>query len=196
MREPMTQAQPDNDLLDRIREGDRGAFATLFGRYGVSLVQYATTIVKDADEAQDIVQQLFVQLWVKRAELLISTSLKSYLYRAVHNGSLNKIRQHAVKESYAGDPVYTGGSAAASAAQRMESKEVSEAVERAIAELPEQCRNIFRLSRFEELKYQQIADRMGLSVKTVENQMGKALKHMRGRLKEFMVILFYCLLNL
>jgi RNA polymerase sigma-70 factor (family 1) len=183
------QQYTDTQLVDNIRQGDIKSFELLFNQYAQHLVRYATTIVKDTDEAEDIVQQLFVGVWAKKEVLEVNTSIKSYLYKSVYNSSLNKIKQQTVKESYAEYFNYVSDGTTAGAAVEIERKETDSAIQQAIEELPEQCRIIFKMSRFEQLKYQQIADQMGLSVKTVENQMGKALKHMRVRLKDYITIL-------
>jgi RNA polymerase sigma-70 factor (ECF subfamily) len=179
----------DTEIVDNIRKGDSRCFELLFNQYARHLVRYAATIVKDPDEAEDIVQQLFVSIWAKKEQLEVNTSLKSYLYRSTHNSSLNKLKQQAVKESYATYFTYVSDGVTAGTEAQMEGKETDAAIRQAIEELPEQCRIIFRMSRFEQLKYQQIADQMGLSVKTVENQMGKALKHMRLKLKDYITLL-------
>jgi RNA polymerase sigma-70 factor (ECF subfamily) len=179
----------DSDIWSRIRSGDERSFGQAFKTYAGDLVRYATTILKNSDDAEDIVQQLFVNLWNKKETIDVSASLKSYLYKAVYNSSLNRIRQETVKESYATHAGRSSDQYAPDAAQQVAVKEVSREIEKAISELPEQCRLIFRMSRFEQLKYQQIADQLELSVKTVENQMGKALKHMRERLKGYMMLI-------
>lgn len=189
------QQHTDIELVHKIREGDVKSFERVFNQYAESLVRYAETILKNTYEAEDVVQQLFVQFWAKRETVEINTSLKSYLYRATHNSSLNKIKQQGVKENYAAYYTYVGNHVAGSAAQYVEGKEVSEAIGAAIEELPEQCRKVFKMSRFGHLKYQQIADELGISVKTVENQMGKALKHMRVRLKDYIAMVLVYLMN-
>lgn len=188
------QQYSDTALIDQIRQGDNKSFELLFNLYSKNLVRYAATIVKDQDEAEDIVQQLFVGIWTKKETLDVNSSLKSYLYKSVYNSSLNKIKQQTVKDSYAVYFTYVADGTAAGAAAEMERKETDLRIQQAIDDLPEQCGIIFRMSRFEQLKYQQIADQMGLSVKTVENQMGKALKHMRERLKDYITILIIYLL--
>lgn len=182
----------DSDIWSRIKSGDEKVFGEVFNAWAGDLVRYAATIVKNADDAEDIVQQLFVNIWNKKETMDVNTSLKSYLYRAVYNSSLNRIRQVAVKESYVTYAGQVSDPYAPDAAQHVAMKEVSSEIEKAISELPEQCRLIFKMSRYDQLKYQQIADQLELSVKTVENQMGKALKHMRERLKGYlsMVILW------
>ena len=189
------QQYTDTELVGKIRQGESKAFELVFNLYGESLVRYAATIVKTMDEAEDVVQHLFVSIWAKKESFEISTSLKNYLYKAVYHSCLNKIKQVNVRQDYAVYYSQVANDHAAAATQELERKEVYAVVEKAIDELPEQCRLIFRMSRFEQLKYQEIADKLGLSVKTVENQMGKALKHMRLRLKDYMYILIIYFLN-
>ncbi|MES2559091.1 MAG: RNA polymerase sigma-70 factor [Bacteroidota bacterium] len=190
------QPQTDSELILNIRAGDIRSFERMFNLYAENLVRYATTIVKNSDDAEDIVQQLFVTLWDKKGIPDAGGSLKSYLYRSVYNSSLNKLKQVKVRESYAADSNYVSDGHAASANEVLEHKETAHRIEAAIEELPEQCRLIFRMSRIEQLRYQEIADQLGLSVKTVEAQMGKALKHMRVRLKDYVpAIIIYLLFN-
>jgi RNA polymerase sigma-70 factor, ECF subfamily len=183
----------DNQLIEDIRSGDTRSFERVFTLYAESLVRYAITIVKDLDDAEDIVQQLFVSIWEKKGIPDINTSLKSYLYRSVHNSALNKLKQLKVKEGYASHVNYVSDGLTAGANVVVEQKETAAIIEHAMNELPEQCRKIFRMSKLEQLKYQHIADELGISIKTVENQMGKALKHMRERLKDLivLVIIYY-----
>lgn len=189
------QLPNDNQLIENIRKGDVRSFERVFNLYAEDLVRYATTIVKDPDDAEDIVQHLFVSIWEKKGIPEISTSLKSYLYRSIHNTSLNKLKQIKVKESYVAHINYVSDGLTSGANALVEQKETAAIIEQAMNELPEQCRKIFSMSRMEQLKYQEIADQLGLSVKTVENQMGKALKHMRERLKDYIVILIVYYLN-
>lgn len=182
----------ESDKILKIREGDIGSFEQVFHSHCKELVRYANTILKNTDEAEDIVQQLFVNLWQKRESLQVNTSIRSYLYRAVHNNCLNRIQQLSVQQTYTAYLGYAGEQHSAPASAAVQQKEVEKAIEEAMEKLPEQCRKIFKLSRQEGMKYQQIADELNLSVKTVENQMGKALKHMREQLKDYLpgVILF------
>lgn len=186
------QQHTESQIVLRLKQGDQSAFAEVFNSYSESMVRYAFTLLKDQDDAEDIIQQLFVQLWTKRETLEVTSSLKSYLYRSVHNSCLNKIKQIGVRERYVSAVQQTDTGTAAAASQLMERKEIAHAIEAAMNELPEQCRKVFRMSRFDQLKYQQIADELGISVKTVENQMGKALKHMRSKLQHLVpAILLY-----
>jgi RNA polymerase sigma-70 factor (family 1) len=137
-----------------------------------------------------VVQNVFCRIWEKRGQLKTDGSIKAYLYRAVHNESLNYLKHQKVKASF---QVYYAGEMEQqhdNASKKVLTAELEKHITDAMNELPQQCRIIFQMSRFEQLKYQQIADEMGLSIKTIENQMGKALKLMRLKLAEFLTLLF------
>ena len=161
----------------------------LFKTYYGPLCQYAYSFLRDKDEAEEVVQNAFVNIWDKRDELAIQSSVKSYLYRMVRNASLNVIKHQRVKkvheshEKALGEPIHEGTD------QALIASELEKRIANAMRSLPEQCRLVFQLSRFEELKYAEIADQLNISVKTVENHMGKALRLMREQLKDYLPLL-------
>lgn len=185
MKESETRAQ--------IKQGSETAFEMLFNDYYVPLVNYSNTLVRDKEDAEDIVQQVYISVWQKRTEIDKIDSLRNYLYRAVHNSSLNRIKQRTVRSDYAKEQMYV-------ITNRQETsiiqKELQQKIEKSIEKLPEQCAKVFKMSRFEELKYQEIALALNISVKTVENHMGKALKLMREMLKEYLPVVLIILYNL
>lgn len=176
----------DPDIVEALRQGNQKAMESLFKSYYQRLCSYAHTFLKDSDEAEEAVQQVFIQLWERRERMEINTSLQSYLFRAVRNTSLNKIKHGKVRQIYA-EEVKSLHAQAEPATTITFANELQKQIHSAIESLPEQCRLIFKLSRFEELKYAEIATQLGISVKTVENQMGKALKIMREKLQEYMI---------
>ena len=158
----------------------------LFRLHYGPLCGFALGYLKDKDQAEDIVQELFSRLWQDREGLSIQTSVKSYLFAAVRNRCLNAL---AVKKRML--PL-DDGMEAVPAGEEPEENELSERMARvqaAIEALPTERRKVFRLSRNEGLKYHQIAERLEISVKTVENQMGKALKSLREELADLMPVL-------
>lgn len=172
--------------IQDFKAGTIETFEEVFHAYYKALVVYARTILKDTDEAEDIVQQVFITIWEKRSSMEVHTSLRALLYKSVHNACLNKIKQQAVRTKYAADAQHNIPKMAAD--DGIQQKELQKSIEMALSTLPEQCGRIFRMSRFDQLKYQEIADQLGLSVKTVENQMGKALKIMKEQLKDYLPI--------
>lgn len=178
----------DENKIENAWMNDERAFEQLFKTHYQSLCRRAYTLLNDMDEAEETVQQVFITVWEKRNEMQVQESIKSYLFKSVHNASLNRIKHnqvkmrfvHAEQIRYEAEPPVTE----ISLANELQSR-ISEAIET----LPEQCRMVFKLSRFEEMKYAEIAAHLGISIKTVENQMGKALKILRNLLKDYMVIL-------
>jgi len=168
---------------------DDTVFEQLFKTHYAALHAYAQVIVKDEDIAEEIVQGMFLKFWEKRENLQIS-AIKAYLYKCVYHDSLNYIRQEQTKNRYQEFTVHTMNTEHEPASLKVELSELQTHLRNALNELPEQCRTIFQMSRFEELKYREIADQLGLSIKTVENQMGKALKILRFKLADFMVVVF------
>lgn len=160
-------------------------FELIFKELYKPLVRYCCTIITDRQDAEDIVQHVFVALWQKVESIEINTSIKSYLYKMVHNTSLNRLKHNQVKLKY---QELANTSHLNIVYQENEGTELKKQIELSLEKLPEQCRKIFMMSRFEGLKYQQIADTLGLSIKTIENQMGKALKIMRENLKDYITI--------
>ncbi len=176
----------EQHVLSALRDNKESALEMLFRTYYTSLCRYAYTFLRDKDEAEEVVQQTFLGVWDKRHGLTIQTSIKSYLYTMVRNSCLNFIKHERVKqvhEVYAksqGEPLSNPPSDTLMAAE-LESK-----IYESMKALPEQCRIVFQLSRFEQLSYAEIAEQLNISVKTVENQIGKALKIMRSQLKEYL----------
>ena len=171
---------------EALRRGDEAAFDAVFRKYYAPLCHYAVGLTNgDPDEAEDMVQQSFVKLWEKRTSLDITWSVKSYLYKMVHNAALNKIRHQKTKNKYHQLIVQPLENAHEMPEDTL--PELREKLQRALQDLPPQCRNIFELSRFEELKYREIAEQLQISIKTVETQMGKALRLMRVHLADYLV---------
>ncbi len=161
-------------------------FEEVFKAHFKNLYGYALTIVKDDIHAEEIVQQVFFKLWEKREKLNIQQSVQAYLYRAVHNECLNYLKHQKVKQAYQAYAKHTMQEGTDNNIRTMIGKELETKISEALERLPEQCRTIFQMSRFEQLKYREIADKLNLSIKTIENQMGKALKIMRMHLVEYL----------
>lgn len=178
-------------MMTQVVTGDLNTFEMVFRDYYKPLVRYGNTFLKDSDETEDIVQQVFVSLWEKRTQLDIHTSIRAVLYKSVQNACLNKIKHLKVRSVYAED--WKATQQVEETSDSVQVNELNDRIHLAINSMPEQCGRIFKMSRFEQLRYQEIADELGLSVKTVENQMGKALKIVREELKDYLplLILFF-----
>lgn len=177
------------DHFKALKEGDETAFGMIFKSHYNGLCNYAFSFLLDRDEAEEIVQAAFINIWEKKENINIESSLKSYLYRAVRNSCLNALKHARIKKKHADETAFTADRSHESVSQAVISEELDQKIGDAMMALPEQCRLIFKMSRFEELKYAEIADQLNISVKTVENQIGKALKIMREQLKEYLPVL-------
>lgn len=195
MRKKLNPLQlSEQEYWQLISEGDKTAFEHVFKTWYQPLCNYGCSVIKDMDEAEEIVQNVFFNIWNKRQSLGITTSIKSYLYRAVHNDCLNRIKHGKVRTMYAEDYRSRMNGGFEDSVSLIDAKELNKRINEAIDELPEQCGLVFRLSRFEQLKYSEIADQLDISVKTVENHMGKALRILRESLKEYLptvILLFF-----
>lgn len=164
------------------------SFEQLFKLHYKALHAYANVILRDQDTAEEIVQGMFLKFWEKRELLNVQTSLKAYLYKCVYHDSLNYLKHQKIKTKYQDFAAYTMNGQHEPASSKVELTELELKLQEALNQLPEHCRTIFQMSRFEELKYREIAEQLGLSIKTVENQMGKALKILRLKLADFITI--------
>lgn len=174
----------DTEIIGRIRNGDKGQFESLFRSSYVSLVRYAKTLIKDHDASEEIVQDLFFRLWKDREKLNIESSLNGYLFRSVHNRCLHYIDHNKVVERHAHEMSTLQEEYPESPSDILHYKELQEKIAAILERLPERCGQIFCMSRFEGLKYTEIAEKLSVSVKTVEANMGKALKEFRKELQE------------
>jgi RNA polymerase sigma-70 factor (ECF subfamily) len=174
----------DTEIIGRIRKGDVGQFESLFRSSYVSLVRYAKTLIKDHDTAEEIIQDLFFRLWQDREKIKIESSLTGYLFRSVHNRCLHYIEHNRVVERHEKEMSYRQTESQESPSDILHYKELQARIARILERLPERCGKIFYMSRFEGLKYTEIAEKLSVSVKTVESNMGRALKEFRKELKE------------
>lgn len=159
-----------------------------------ALFRYAFTMLHDNIMAEEIVHLVFLKLLDRNGPIVIHTSLKAYLYRSVNNECLNYIKHQKVKRAFEVKASKTMSTKTETPLVKFQYEELEQQVKEAIGELPEQCRTIFQMSRFEELKYAEIANQLDLSIKTVETQMSRALKKLRIRLADYLPILVWHLL--
>ena len=171
----------DSELLDRLRRDDRAAFDEIFRAWYSRLVGFGETILNDRAEAEEVVQDVMLGLWRARHTLSSGSSPQAYLFRATRNRALNQIRHRKVQQRKAHlleveDSVPALGDAG------LAEREIRQALDAALNQLPPRCREVFELSRNQGLSYNEIAETLEISVKTVEAQMSKALRVLRERL--------------
>lgn len=178
------KTQNEKELFRQLKEGSEPAFETIFNHYYAPLCLFAQQILRDDQKAEEVVQDSFVNLWGKRENIQVESSLKYYLFRSVKNHCLNQIQHLKIREKYA-EKVKESFDQDLHDADYFIEVGLSRKIEKSIEALPEKRRQIFKMSREEGLKYKEIADQLNLSVKTVETQMGLALKQLRDMLKDY-----------
>ena len=174
-----------------LKAGNAKVYELLFQQFYRPLCQYAYSIIHNQDETEDIVQEIFCKLWEQREKIEIHTSTKSYLYRMVHNACLNRIKQTELQYEHHEQIAYLSASDYNNVEKTMENKELRHKINLAVASLPERCREAFLLSRMQHLSYAEIAQKMQISSNTVETQIVKALKTLRLKLKDCLLLLLY-----
>ena len=173
--------EEEKKLLDLLKQGNPAGLNGLFKAYFRLVCTVSYRMTNDQQTAEDIGQEVFMQLWKKRKDLNITVSVKSYLTRAASNKTLNFIRDQKIKLSGAEEPLAEdfGGTTDAEFEGTVELKAK---IAESIKELPDRCRMVFLLSRDQEMSYREIAEALDISIKTVENQISKALKILRIKL--------------
>jgi RNA polymerase sigma-70 factor (ECF subfamily) len=197
--EPLYRAEGmelENESIGTLlAQRDEAAFEQVFKTHFKRLHAYAFTILRDEVLAEEMVQQVFFKLWERNENLSLTGSVSSYLYRAVHNESLNYIKHQKVRSNHQLNVAYSMKNEVEHPAKKIMAGELEKKIHSALNELPEQCRTIFQMSRFDELKYREIADKLGISVKTVESQMSKALRLLRVKLVDFLIFILLFIHN-
>ncbi|OFX89228.1 MAG: hypothetical protein A2W99_02200 [Bacteroidetes bacterium GWF2_33_16] len=175
----------DSEVIDGIKIGNLKIFEQLFRDYYKQLCDFANRYLQSMDSAEEVVQDIFYNIWKKRNEINIKSSLKSYLYTSVKNNCLQQIRVHNLDLKYENYYKSHYNDESINPADELKAKELNERITQALNSLPEKCRQIFEMSRYDGLKYHEIANKLSISIKTVEANMGKALKHFRIYLKDY-----------
>ena len=169
-------------LLDKLADDDQSAFSAIFDTYYKDLVMFAFTFTKNSDNAEEAVQEVFVRLWEKRSELKLHGSLKSYLLKSVQNHCLDEIRRRNVREHYAEDKeiqsLYVNDTE-----DYILYTDLQNHLDHLLAQMPDEVANTFRMNRFDGLKYQEIAQQLNVSLRTVESRISKALRILHQALK-------------
>lgn len=190
------------DLITRVREGDKDAFNELFGIHWKSLVDYASLIV-GRDNAQDVVQSVFLKVWENRSALKEGNSMRQYLLKAVYRTSVSLVRKEEnniryrswfarrIEEALVGEYDVDRNEVI----KALYTKELSRDLETAISLLPPKCRKVFRMSYIDGLSGKEISESLGISVSTVNNQVHKALKILRSELCPYKVLVYITMVD-
>lgn len=174
----------DTELLQRLSEGDQSAFAAIFSRYYNGLVLYCNSFIPDLDECEDIVQNVFVELWETRRRLKV-TSLRSYLLRCVRNDSLDAIKHKKIVESYTARYIQQVNPYSSSLDNYLMYNELERLVQETLEQLDPKAVEAFKMSRWDGRKYDEIAQIMNVSRRTIEVRVTRVVKELRERLKKY-----------
>ena len=172
-------------LFTRLAAGDDTAFDTIFRTWYAPLVRIATYLLHDDAVAEEVVQDVLLEVWRRRDTLAFEQEPRRYLMRATRNRALNRVRHDAVASRAAALDISEEAHAATAPAM-VQAAELERAIAQAVATLPARCRAVFELSRRNHMSYAEIADALEIAPKTVENQMGKALRMLRVALADWL----------
>ncbi|MBU1009285.1 MAG: RNA polymerase sigma-70 factor [Bacteroidetes bacterium] len=173
-------------LIQGLTAGDRKIFEEIFHLYYAPLCRYCLRYVVETEEAEEIVQEMFFKLWLRRDDLSINSSIQAYLYRAVQNHALNFLKKQKVHKEFERFVGFQTQHDHIQHNHELEEQDMQRVLKHAVLSLPEKRREIFELSRYDGLKNAEIAERLNLSVKTVENQMTRAFEQLRTVLKAYL----------
>ena len=172
-------------LVERMKSGDRESFNKIFRRYYTPMMRFCYRFVADQDVSAEIVQDFFVKLWTGRDKLKIASSFDSYMMSSVRNAAYTYINtQRSHNEAHL--MMYTGESDETDPSDQLQSNNLEDSYRKVLATMPEKRREVFLASRFEGLKYAEIAEKLNISQKTVEAHMVAAIKQLREGLKEYL----------
>jgi len=174
----------DNKLTIQLKKGNIKAFEEIFNRYKSQLYFFALGYLKSTSEAEEVVQDTFLSLWEHRESLIDSLSLKSYLYRITTNTIYNHLKHMAVRRKYAEFAILNMSEEDDDTQKRLDLKDLENRLENITEKLPDQTRKVFKMSREEGLSHDEIAKQLGISVRTVENLIYRALKFIKENLKD------------
>ena len=182
----------DITIIAQIRSGDLKAYESIFNAYYGALCLFAKKMLGDMDKARDVVQDIFVTLYASKETLQINTSLKSYLFKCVYNACLNNLKQQTV---YAQHHAYLKNTTTfVDDHDAILKTELEERIRVAVESLPDQCQRIFKMNRYEGRKNSDIAAELGISIRTVETQISKALSILRANLIDYLSLILISLI--
>jgi RNA polymerase sigma-70 factor (family 1) len=175
----------ENILLEGLITGDENTYHQLFNEYYRKLTLFAIKYVIELEEAKEIVQDLFVHLFEIRESLIITSSLESYLYRSVKNRCLNHIQQKKMHNKHM-ENIYSTMDSSIDMEEKIRASELEYRISEIISDLPDQCKNIYTMSRVDGKKNLEISKELNISIRTVETQISKALKLLRSKLRDYL----------
>ena len=181
----------DEEIIIQLKDGNMTAFKSLFDSVYLLLYFHCRKFVSDPEDAKDLLQNVFLRFWEKRSEIGIQRSMNVYLFRSVQNECLNYIRSNKISttlDESLSDEIKNGlNDNEPSPYSDLVALEIEKIVEETVDNLPDQCKSVFKLSRVNGLKNQEIADKLNISVRTVDTQIYRALKVLKDKLKDYLI---------
>lgn len=176
------KAYSDQKLVALLKEGKQAAFTEIYDRYWASMYMHVYKMLRDKEEAKDLLQDMFSLLWIKSSELKVETKLSGHLYISARNRVFNLIQKNKVKSDYLSSVAAFLSEAGTETIEKLNEKDLINAIEAEIQNLPTKMREIFELSRKENLTHKEIAEKLNLSDQTVRKQVQNALRILRPKL--------------
>ena len=178
----------ERKLIEGLAAGKMSAYEDFYSQFYRPLCSYAFRIVNDPDEAEDIIQNVIYKLWENRQALVEIKNLRSYLFRSVYNGSINYLKSSRYHDNYISTALFDLKQIEMEAYHLTEYNELKQRIEACIEDLPDQCKKVFKLSRQENKSYNEISEKLNITVKAVEANISRALKTLRKNLKDYLGI--------
>lgn len=182
--------QNERETLSLLKTGSKEAFSKLFRHYYKDLVLFAGTFIPNKSVCEDIIQTVFFKIWQQHETLNIKTSFKSFLTTSVRNACLDEIRHSKIKNNYTDSFEFLGTTHSFSTQEYILYSDLQKHLTNAIENLPEECKETFKLNKLQGLKYREIAQELNVSERTVEVRIGKSLKLLKAYLKDFLITIF------
>lgn len=180
----------DKELTDLLKSGDQSAFTEIYNRYWSIMYAHVYKMLRDREEAKDVLQEIFSKLWLKATEIRSNQNLAGLLYIAARNRVLNLIEQNRVRNDYVKSIASFISEIDPGAIDRVDEKKIAQIIEQEILNLPPKMREIFEMSRKENLSHKEIAEKLNISDQTVKKQVQNALKIIRPKISNLSVFVF------
>ncbi|WP_316836336.1 RNA polymerase sigma-70 factor [Pedobacter nutrimenti] len=180
----------DKELADLLKSGDQSAFTEIYNRYWSVMYAHVYKMLRDREEAKDVIQEIFSKLWLKATEIRSNQNLAGFLYVAARNRVLNLMEQHRVRNDYVKSIASFVSEIDPGAIDRVDEKKITQIIEQEILNLPPKMREIFEMSRKENLSHKEIAEKLNISDQTVKKQVQNALKIIRPKISNLSIFVF------
>ncbi len=183
-------------MIRKLKEGNVRAYKHVYDYYSENLFHFTYSYLKNSYESEEIVQEVFLRIWEIRDEIDESKSLKSFIYKMTVNKVFNHLKHKVVEQKYEKYVMNYNHSTTNTPEENLQYKELNCKIQHLLMKLPDQQRNIFNLSRLEGLTNPKISEKLGLSIRTVENQIYRATKYLKENLKDEYNLALFCMLYL